>query len=131
MSTAPDTPDERLPTTAAVRRALVRRERRADTRRLRVPRRPGTREAVEELARREAPCCPFLDYRVETAGDEVIWTITNPVTGTSARTRWVLDAIFTLPEHAGSGMGGLLGRIADGGVEVVAIDDGFELRSAG
>jgi hypothetical protein len=36
------------------------------------------REQVESLARREAACCPFLDYRVETTGDEVLFTISNP-----------------------------------------------------
>ena len=38
---------------------------------------PGVRERVDSLARREAACCPFADYRVETAGGEVIWTITS------------------------------------------------------
>ena len=118
MSTAPDTPDQRL---ARYRRlfddALVRRERPAHAVVFVLRSTPGTRETVEELARREALCCPFMDYRVETTGDEVIYMITNPIEDDDVDT--MLDAIFTLPEHAGSGMDGLLGRIADGGVEIV------------
>ena len=70
MSTATDTPDERL---AAYRRlferALLRRERRDDG--VVFAFRADAAEAVEDLARREAACCPFLDYRVETVGGEV------------------------------------------------------------
>jgi hypothetical protein len=81
MSTATDTPDERL---AEYQRlfeaALLRRERHADAMVLSFRADPGTREQIESLARREAACCPFLDYRVETLGDEVRWTMTRPPT---------------------------------------------------
>ena len=40
--------------------------------------RADAREQVEDLARREHACCPFLDYRVEATGDEVVWTIGVP-----------------------------------------------------
>jgi hypothetical protein len=80
MSTASDTPDERLAEYRELfSRALVRRERgehrvvvafRADD---------GVREQVDSLARREADCCPFADYRVETVGDEVVYAITTSV----------------------------------------------------
>jgi hypothetical protein len=69
MSTADDTPDERLAEyrrlfdDAFVRAVLTFR---ADA---------GIRERVDSLARREAACCPFLGYRVETKGDEVIFAI--------------------------------------------------------
>jgi hypothetical protein len=37
---------------------------------------PGARNAIEDLARREAACCPFLDQRVEADGEEeVVWTL--------------------------------------------------------
>jgi hypothetical protein len=79
MRGADDTPAERR---AAYRslfeRALLRRERAADSVTLRFR---GERAAVEELAHREAACCPFLDYRVETVGDEVVWTISTSATG--------------------------------------------------
>jgi hypothetical protein len=95
MSTASDTPDERLAEYHRLfehaLRARVRREDavvfsfRAD--------RP-TRDAVESLARREAACCPFLDYRVEMLGDELRWTVTNPITGGArAGVDVILDAL--------------------------------------
>jgi hypothetical protein len=90
------------------------------------------REALHNLARREAACCPFLDYRVETLGEQVIWTTSSPLaaserTGIDA----FLDALYALPDHADSDIDGFLRRLADAGVEVVAVDDGFEVRSAG
>jgi hypothetical protein len=122
MSTARDTPDERL--AAYVRlfeHALVRRERRADTVVFWFRADPGTPDAVQELARREAACCPFLDFRVETAEDEVIWTITNAVTGDErASVDVVLEALHALPDHASSNVDGLFDRLADRGVHVIA-----------
>ena len=68
MSTASDTPEERLAAYRATVRARAAAARAARRRgRVRVPRRRRTRAAVEDLARREAACCPFLDYRVEAA----------------------------------------------------------------
>ena len=96
MSSATDTPDERL---AAYRRlferALLRRERRDDG--VVFAFRADAAEAIEDLARREAACCPFLDHRVETVGGEVIWTTTG-----DARASAILDTFHALPDHAGS-----------------------------
>jgi hypothetical protein len=76
MSTADDTPDERLREYGRLfERALLRRERRSDAVVFNFRADDGTRQAVDGLARREAACCPFLDYRVETVGEEVVWTI--------------------------------------------------------
>ena len=120
MSTARDTPDERLAAYEGLfDRALLRRERSADTVVFCFSADPGTRDAVEDLAHREAACCPFLDYRVETAGDEVIWTITNAVSGEErASIDVVLDALHALPDHAGSDVDGLFDRLADLGDSV-------------
>jgi len=100
MSTAADTPAERLAEYGRLfRRALLRRERRGD--RIVFAFRPeaATRAAVQDLARREAACCPFLDYRVETVGDELVWTITNPVAGDRrASADAVLDAFYASPK---------------------------------
>ena len=105
MSTATDTPDERL---AGYRRlferALLRRERRDDG--VVFAFRGDAAEAVDDLARREAACCPFLDYRVETVGGEVIWTTTG-----DARASAILDTFHDLPDHAGSDLDGLLDRL--------------------
>ena len=79
MSGADDTPAERRAAYRALfERALLGRARTADSVTLRFR---GERPAVEELARREAACCPFLDYRVEAVGDEVVWTISTTATG--------------------------------------------------
>jgi hypothetical protein len=101
MSSAPDTPEERLAEYGRLfERALLRRERRADAVVLAFRADDGTRDAVDDLARREAACCPFLDYRVETAGDEVIWTITNPVSGElRASADAVLGDFYDLPDN--------------------------------
>ena len=133
MRTAPDTPDERLAEYAQLfERALLRRDRpeRAVSFTFRFA--PETRTLVEDLARREAACCPFLDYRVEMTGDEVVYTVTSPVTGLRADAADVtLDAFYALPDHAGSDYAGLLDRLADGGVQVVGAGDGrWELRQS-
>jgi hypothetical protein len=104
MSAAADTPDERLGEYRRLfERALVRRERREGGVVFSFRADGGTREAVEDLARREASCCPFLNYRVETVEDAVIWSIGNPVTGDArAGVDVTLDAFHALPDHTGS-----------------------------
>jgi hypothetical protein len=76
MSSASDTPEERL---LAYRRlfaeALIRHERRPHA--VVFTLRPEALPRAEELARREAACCPFLDYRVEAGDREVVWTTTG------------------------------------------------------
>jgi hypothetical protein len=77
MSTATDTPEERRAAYDRLfARALVSRERRDNGVVLRLRAGDGVQAAVENLARKEAGCCPFADYRIEAAGDELIWTIT-------------------------------------------------------
>jgi hypothetical protein len=89
MSTASDTPEERRAAYARLFEALVSRERRDDGVAFRLRAGDGVRAALEDLARREAACCPFADYRVEAAGDELIWTIT-------AAAPAALDAFYAL-----------------------------------
>ncbi len=126
MSTAADTPDERLQAYRVLfERALVRRERREKDVMFVFRADDGTLATVEDLARREAACCPFLDYRVETVGDEIVWTTTNVVAGAErAAVDATLDAFYALPDHAGSDVAGFLGRLADRGVDVVETDAG-------
>jgi hypothetical protein len=98
MSTAIDTPDERLAEYARLfEAALVRRERLEHAVVFVFRATPGTRAKVDDLARREAACCPFMDYRVETVGDEVIYTLANPVDEPDVDT--MLDAVYALPDH--------------------------------
>jgi hypothetical protein len=98
MSTAPDTPDERLAEYGRLfEHALVRRERGERTVVFAFRATPETRAAIESLARREAACCPFVDYRVEATEDEVIFTITDP-RPERAEVDVILDAFHALPE---------------------------------
>ena len=108
LSTAEDTADERLADyQRQFQRALVRRERREDTVVFAFRAEGGTREALHDLARREAACCPFLEYRVEALGDEVIWTTGNRRSGSErAAVDAFLDALYALPDHSGSDIGG-------------------------
>ena len=126
MSTAADTPDQRLRAYRDLfEHALVRRERRENDVLFVFRADGGTLATVEDLARREAACCPFLDYRVETVGDEIVWTTTNVVEGAErAEVDATLDAFYALPDHAGSDFAGFQGRLADRGIEVVEADAG-------
>jgi len=104
MSTARDTPDERLAEYHALfERALLRRERSADAVVFWFRADLGTRETVDDLARREHACCPFFEYHIESVGGEVIWTTINRRTGDErAGVDVILDAFHALPDHAGS-----------------------------
>jgi hypothetical protein len=127
LSTASDTPDERFADYARLfERALVRRERNDDGVVLAFSAEGGTQEAVEDLARREAACCPFFSYRIEAAGDELIWTVGNALAGPDrAAVDVMLDALYALPDHVGAGFDGYLERLAEDGVEVVRAPAGL------
>lgn len=126
MSTASDTPDERLTEYSRLfELALVSRQRRGDAVVFAFRAAPGIQDQVEDLARREAACCPFLDYRVETTGDGVTFAITNPVTGSRrAEADATLDAFYALPDDTSSDVAGLMSRLAERRVDVVGADAG-------
>ena len=125
MSRARDTPEDRLAEYGELfQRALLERERRDGAVVLVFA--ADARDQVEDLARREHDCCPFVDYRVEADGDRVRWTTTNTVHGDQrAAVDVMLDAMYELPEHAGAGIDGYLARLADRGVDVVLVESGF------
>jgi hypothetical protein len=105
MSTAADTPDERLRQYDRLfAEAMLGRERREDA--VVFTFRAQTQDWVEDLARREAACCPFADYRVEADGDAVTWTITNP--DERSEIDVMLDAYYALPDDPGVDLAGLL-----------------------
>jgi hypothetical protein len=99
MSAASDTPEERIAEYGRLfERALLRRERRADAVVFRLS--ADSRAAVDGLAHREAACCPFADYRVEMVGDEVVYTIANPVTDERRpEVDAMLDTFYGLPDR--------------------------------
>jgi hypothetical protein len=112
MSTASDTPDERLADYKRLFASALRdRERHADGVVFWFRADPGTRAAIDSLVRREAACCPFLDYRVETVRDEVRWTTTNTIRGAArGDVDVILDSLYELPDHGGSDVVTLLRR---------------------
>ena len=63
--------------------ALVHRESTDSTTTFRFTDRPGVRDWVLDLVRREAACCPFLSYEVDLDGDHLVWQVSGGV-GTSA-----------------------------------------------
>jgi hypothetical protein len=128
LSTARDTPDERMAEWGELfDRALLSRERRTDAVVFAFRADPGRGEQLEDLARREHACCPFLDFRLETVDDELIWTTSNVLSGDERASIDVfLDALHDLPEHAASDLDDLLGRLAERGVNVVASAAGSE-----
>ena len=116
MTTARDTPDERIVEYDALfAQALLSRERRSDS--VVLTFRGDVREQVEDLARREYACCPFLGYRVETAGDRVVWTISGDERAGAQAT---LDAFDALADQAGTGVEGMMDRLAERGVNVLS-----------
>jgi hypothetical protein len=125
MTSARDTPEERLAEYRELfERALLGRERRAGAVVLSFT--ADARDQVEDLARREHACCPFVDYRVEVDGDRVRWTTTN-TSNEEGAVEVMLDALYELPEHAGSDIDGYLARLAERGVDVERVETGFQL----
>ena len=95
MSSAVDTPAERLETYAALfAEALVGRERTEDGIRFRFADRPGVHARVLDLAVKEKACCPFFTFAVDVHGEEVWW---DASVGADAA-RAVLEGFFALPE---------------------------------
>jgi hypothetical protein len=75
MTGAEDTPADRL---VEYRRlfehALLDRESTGTSITFRFAARPGVREWVLDLVRREAACCPFLSFDVSADGEQIVWT---------------------------------------------------------
>jgi hypothetical protein len=130
MSTATDTFDERFAAYGRLfERSLLGRELRDESVVLTFS--SDARAAVEDLVRREAACCPFVDYRVEVVADTVVWTTTNLRSGDErADVDVILESFYELPDHVGSGLDGYFERLAARGIDVVqAAPDRLELRS--
>ena len=76
-------------------RALAGREREDGRVRLRFRAEPGVAEQVEDLARRERECCPFLDFAVQDGASELVLSIRAPAAAAA-----VLDGFAALGETA-------------------------------
>lgn len=121
MTAAEDTLAERM---TEYRRlfdhALVARESTDSSTTFRLAGRPGVQEWLLDLVRREAACCPFLSYEVDTEGDsgseQIVWT----TGGLGASDMAVLDEFLTGPDQPGETSESLAQQFSErGGVPVL------------
>ncbi len=121
MTAAEDTLAERM---AEYRRlfdhALVARESTDSSTTFRLAGRPGVQEWVLDLVRREAACCPFLSYEVDTqddpAGEQIVWT----TEGLGASDMAVLDEFLAGPGQPGETSESLAQQLTErGGVPIL------------
>lgn len=75
--------------------ALVVRERTEHGLRLRFRGPAEVRSAVRALARREEECCPFFEFELAEAGEDLVMTVSAP-----AEARPLLDALFAVESAA-------------------------------
>lgn len=116
FTTAADTPEERLAEYGRLfDHALTHRFRAADGVRFESAGKPGVAEWVTDLARREADCYPFMTYDVTTDERTVTWYTTGP---SDSAVQSILDQFVALPDHAGSGLDGLVDRLGAAGTRV-------------
>jgi hypothetical protein len=95
--------------------ALIAQERSKAGVTMRLRRDEGIETWVRDLAAREKACCPFFDFDVTTAGDEVIWhatVIDDPIA------REILDEWALLPKTAATGVAALEGRLVAKGLTI-------------
>ena len=80
--------------------ALLSRESTATSTTFRFATRPGVREWVLDLVRREAACCPFLSYEVDEVGQDITWTTSG---GLGASEMAIVDEFLAAgPDTGGS-----------------------------
>lgn len=79
--------------------------------------RPGVREWLLDLVRREAACCPFLSYEVELDGEQIVWTTSG---GVGASEMAVLDEFLSGPVTPEADSAAIARQLTDrGGVPVI------------
>ena len=74
---------------AILGRGLLAREETLDGIRLRFRRSPGLQEDLAELTSREKECCPFFDFRIQVAGEELVLEV-----GAPPEARPMVDRLF-------------------------------------
>ncbi|MEU8360036.1 hypothetical protein AB0C27_28900 [Nonomuraea sp. NPDC048882] len=97
MTTAPDTPQERLDEYRHLfTRHLTARERTEQGIRFRLRAEPGTAAWVRDLAAREKACCVFFAYDVTVEDGEVLWDCAVSDDDTA---RALLEEYYLLPDQ--------------------------------
>ncbi len=116
MRGAPDTLTQRL---AEYRRlfqhALLGRESTATATTFRFAARPGVRDWVCDLAKREAACCPFLSYEIVEEDEEVVWT----TAGLGASDIAILDEFLDDPQSVTASSEAIAERLGAQGIPVI------------
>jgi hypothetical protein len=117
MTGATDTLAERL---AEYRRlfehALTSRASTATATTFRFAARPGVREWVCDLAKREVACCPFLSYEIDEQGGEIVWTIDG---GLGASEMAILAEFLDGPGSVAASSDAIAQRLEDQGLHVI------------
>jgi hypothetical protein len=122
MTDAPDTGPERMAEYQRLfTQAFVGRERTGTGIRFRLRADQGIEDWVRDLAAREKACCPFFDFSITVAGDEVRWDVTVIDDDTA---RAVLDEFYALPANLSGSVEGLENRLRERGLEIVENEDG-------
>lgn len=128
MTTAPDTPQQRMAEYARLfEHALTRSERTSDAVIWRFTARAGVHAWVRDLADREADCCPFLTYTVTEHDGEVTYQIAGDK---EPMIQTILDEIHQLPDQIGAGLPGLLQRLETAGLAIETSDDGTTMTAS-
>jgi hypothetical protein len=97
MTTAPDSPEERLAEYARMfAHALIARGRTEGAVAFTFAARPGVREWIADLVHREAACCPFFSYEVDFRADQIVWRMSTDA-GPAAQA--ILDEFYALPAN--------------------------------
>ena len=114
MSGASDTLAERL---AEYRRlfehALIGRESTETATTFRFAARPGVREWVCDLAKREAACCSFLAYEIDQEGEEIVWTTSGGLR------KWPSSTSSSTAGSVPGGSDAIAQRLEDQGLHVI------------
>jgi hypothetical protein len=126
MSTAPDTPAERIAEYQRLfTQVLVGRERTAEGIRFRLRADEGVEAWVRDLAAREKACCPFFDFSIATVGDEVHW---NATVIDDDNARAILEEFYNLPDTGAYGVEEIEDRLGTTGLQVITRDAGTVRR---
>ena len=118
MSSAPDTPEQRLDEYHRLfGQALISRERtERDGVRFRLRADDGIEAWVRDLAAREKACCAFFAFEITTTGDEVVWDA-EVIDDDTARA--VLDEFYALTENVTQSVEDLRARFTERGLAFV------------
>jgi hypothetical protein len=127
MTTAPDTPQERMAEYGRLfEHALIGRDRTANAVVWRFTARPDVEAWVRDLADREAACCPFLDYTVTDHHGQITYRIAgddDPIV------QAILDEVHNLPDQIESGAADLLDRLETAGLDIHTDETGSTISA--